>query len=166
MTGLDTMNDHIIEVATIITDSQLNIIEEGPVIAVNVDDSHIEAMDEWNISHHTKSGLVERVRESHFSSTDAENMTLDFIKKHVPENSSPMCGNSICQDRRFLARLMPDLEAYFHYRNLDVSSFKILVSHWAKDKPQYEKNSSHIAIEDVRDSINELKFYRENYFKL
>jgi oligoribonuclease len=166
MTGLDTLNDHIIEVATIITDIQLNILEEGPVIAVNVDDSHLVAMDEWNISHHTESGLVERVRESHNSLLDAEKTTLEFLRKYVPEGVSPMCGNSICQDRRFLARLMPDLEAYFHYRNLDVSSFKILVSNWAKDKPQYEKKSSHIAIEDVRDSINELRFYRENYFKL
>jgi len=166
MTGLNPMVDLIIEVATIITDSQLNILEEGPVIAVHVDDSVLSNMDDWNTEHHTKTGLVERVRKSRHSASDAERMTLEFIRKYVAEGQSPMCGNSICQDRRFLARLMPELEAYFHYRNLDVSSLKILVNRWAPDKAQFLKESSHIAIEDVRDSISELKFYREKYFDI
>ena len=166
MTGLNPMADLIIEIATIITDSQLNILEEGPVIAVHVDDSVLERMDEWNTEHHNKTGLVERVRKSRHSAADAERITLEFIRQYVPEGHSPMCGNSICQDRRFLARLMPELEGYFHYRNLDVTSLKILVNRWAQDKEQFLKESSHIAIEDVRDSISELKFYREKYFNI
>ena len=123
-------------------------------------------MDDWNIEHHTRSGLVDRVRKSRHSLAEAENLTLDFVKRYVPERQSPMCGNSICQDRRFLARLMPELEAYFHYRNLDVSSMKILVNRWAPDKQQFTKESTHRAIDDVRDSISELKFYREQYFNI
>ena len=166
MTGLNPMTDFIIEVATIITDSQLNVLEEGPVIAVHVDDSVLDGMDEWNIEHHTKTGLIERVRKSRHGTADAERMTLEFVRRYVPEGHSPMCGNSICQDRRFLARLMPEFEAYFHYRNLDVSSLKILVNRWGQDKEQFIKESSHKASEDVQDSINELKFYRERYFNL
>ena len=133
---------------------------------MHVDDSVLERMDEWNTEHHNKTGLVERVRKSRHSAADAERITLEFIRQYVPEGHSPMCGNSICQDRRFLARLMPELEGYFHYRNLDVTSLKILVNRWAQDKEQFLKESSHIAIEDVRDSISELKFYREKYFNI
>lgn len=166
MTGLDPMSDSILEIATIITDNKLNILEEGPVIAIHVEEKVLAAMDEWNTEHHTKSGLTERVRISRHSVADAERMTLDFVRKYVPEGRSPMCGNSICQDRRFMARLMPELEAYFHYRNLDVSSLKILVNRWAPDKEQFTKESSHRALDDVRDSIEELKFYRERYLDI
>jgi len=166
MTGLDSMNDYIIEVATIITDAQLNILEEGPVVAVHTEDSVLEALDEWNKSTHTKSGLINRVKESDYRAVDAERITLDFIQQYVPAGASPMCGNSICQDRRFLARLMPELENYFHYRNLDVSSIKILVNRWGADKEQFIKESSHVALDDVRDSISELKFYREKFFTI
>ena len=166
MTGLNPMVDYIIEIATIITDGQLNVLEAGPVVAVHVDDSVLSGMDEWNIEHHGKSGLIDRVRKSRHSAADAERITLEFVRRYVPEGQSPMCGNSICQDRRFLARLMPELEAYFHYRNLDVSSLKILVNRWGQDKEQFLKESSHKASEDVQDSINELKFYREKYFNI
>lgn len=166
MTGLNSSNDSILEIATIITDGQLNIIGEGPVVAIHTEDSLLESMDDWNTEHHTKSGLIERVRKSKHNMDDAERLTLDFVQKHVPAGVSPMCGNSICQDRRFMARLMPELEAYFHYRNLDVSSIKILVNRWAPDKEQFSKESKHIALDDVRDSIQELKFYRERYLNI
>ena len=166
MTGLDPMQNLIIEIATIITDAQLQVLAEGPVIAIRVSETILEGMDDWNTEHHTRSGLIERVRKSRHSNAEAERLTLEFVKKYVPERQSPMCGNSICQDRRFLARLMPELEGYFHYRNLDVSSLKILVNRWAPDKPQYTKESVHRALEDARDSISELKFYRDNYLKL
>ena len=164
MTGLDTDNDYIIEVATIITDTQLNILAEGPVIAVYRDEEILLAMDEWNTRQHNQSGLVKRVMESPYSAADAESLTLEFIKKFVPEGVSPMCGNSICQDRRFLHRLMPRLEQYFYYRNLDVSSIKEVVGRWYPENSTFEKNSAHLAMEDIRDSINELKFYREHFF--
>ncbi|MGH8247301.1 MAG: oligoribonuclease [Gammaproteobacteria bacterium] len=166
MTGLNPMLDYIIEIATVITDSQLNLIEEGPVIAVHIDDAVLARMDAWNTSHHTASGLVERVRKSSHDIAAAERLTLEFLQKHLPPHVSPMCGNSICQDRRFLARLMPTLEAYFHYRNLDVSSIKILVNRWGTGKEQFTKESSHRALEDVRDSIAELRFYRERYINI
>lgn len=164
MTGLDTDSDYIIEIATAITDSQLNILAEGPVVAIHQTDSVLQAMDEWNTRQHTKSGLTERVRNSRHSIADAENMTLEFVAKFVAPGVSPMCGNSICQDRRFMHRLMPRLEQYFHYRNLDVSTVKELVKRWYPDKPQFEKDSTHLAMDDIRDSISELRFYRENYF--
>ena len=164
MTGLDTDNDYIIEVATIITDTQLNILAEGPVIAVYRDEEVLLAMDEWNTRQHNQSGLVKRVLESPYSAADAESLTLEFIKKFVPEGISPMCGNSICQDRRFLHRLMPRLEQYFYYRSLDVSSIKEVVGRWYPENTTFEKNSAHLAMEDIRDSINELKFYREHFF--
>ncbi len=163
MTGLDTDNDYIIEIATIITDNQLNILEEGPVIAIHQDDTILQTMDEWNTKQHAKSGLIDRVRNSRYTTADAERMTLAFVEKFVPAKISPMCGNSICQDRRFLHRLMPQLEQYFHYRNLDVSTIKELVKRWYPGKEQYEKESTHIALEDVRNSINELRFYQEKY---
>lgn len=163
MTGLDTDNDYIIEIATIITDNRLNILEEGPVVAIHQDDTVLQSMDDWNTKQHAKSGLIDRVRNSRYTTADAERMTLTFVEKFVPPKISPMCGNSICQDRRFLHRLMSKLEQYFHYRNLDVSTVKELVKRWYPDKKQFEKESSHIAIEDVRDSISELRFYREKY---
>jgi len=164
MTGLDTDNDYIIEVATIVTDSELNILAEGPVIAVHQVEEILDAMDKWNTHQHNQSGLVKRVLESPHSATDAENMTLEFLGKFVPEKVSPMCGNSICQDRRFLHRLMPQMEQYFHYRNLDVSSVKEMVGRWYPGKPMFEKDSTHLAMQDIRDSIDELKFYREHFF--
>ena len=164
MTGLDTDNDYIIEIATAITDNQLNILEEGPVCAIHQDDSVLQAMDEWNTKQHAKSGLVERVLNSKYTTADAERLTLEFVKKFVPEKASPMCGSSICQDRRFLHRLMPQLEQYFHYRNFDVSSIKEISKRWYPDKRQFSKDSSHLALNDIHDSINELKFYREEIF--
>ena len=164
MTGLDTDNDYIIEVATIVTDNELNILAEGPVIAIHQAEESLLAMDEWNTSHHNQSGLVKRVLESTYSAADAENMTLEFLKKFVAAGVSPMCGNSICQDRRFLHRLMPQLEQYFHYRNLDVSSVKEMVTRWYPDKLKFDKRSEHLAMQDIRDSIDELKFYREHFF--
>ncbi len=164
MTGLDTDNDYIIEVATIVTDSELNVLAEGPVIVVHQEEEVLDAMDEWNTRQHNQSGLVKRVLESPYSATDAESKTLEFLKKFVPEKVSPMCGNNICQDRRFLHRLMPQMEQYFHYRNLDVSSVKEMATRWYPEKPMFEKSSEHLAMQDIRDSIGELKFYREHFF--
>lgn len=164
MTGLDPDNDRIIEVATIVTDAQLIIIAEGPVLAVHQDDELLNSMDEWNTKTHNKTGLVERVRASKLSEADAEKQTIEFLSKFIAKNVSPMCGNSICQDRRFLARSMTELEAYFHYRNLDVSSIKEIVKRW---KPNilsgFSKKNTHKALDDIRESIEELKYYRE-YF--
>ena len=164
MTGLDTQRDYIIEIATIITDSQLHMLAEGPVIAIHQADAVLQAMDQWNTEHHGNSGLSERVRNSRFNTADAEHMTLEFVSRYVPPGASPMCGNSICQDRRFLYRLMPTLEQYFHYRNLDVSAVKELVQRWYPSPAQFEKESAHLALSDIRDSINELRHYREKYF--
>jgi len=165
MTGLNTDTDVIIEAATIITDSELNIIAEGPVLAVHQSDAALAGMDEWNQRTHAATGLIERVRQSPYSAADVERLTLEFLQQHVPKNKSPMCGNSICQDRRFLARSMPQLEAWFHYRNLDVSSIKELVKRW---KPGIcsglIKKNTHKAIDDIRESIDELKYYREHFF--
>lgn len=166
MTGLDPASDYIIEIATIITDSQLNVIDEGPVIAIHTDDAVLVRMDDWNTKQHTKSGLVERVRNSRFRTADAEQLTLEFVSRFVPPQASPMCGNGICQDRRFMARLMPKLEAYFHYRNLDVSTVKMLVARWAPDREPFSKESAHLALDDVRESIRELRYYRERYFNV
>lgn len=164
MTGLDTNNDYIIEIATIVTDSDLNILDEGPVLAIHQPDEVLERMDDWNTRQHGQSGLTKRVQESSCDEPQAERQTLEFLQQYVPQGKSPMCGNSICQDRRFMHRLMPELEAYFHYRNLDVSSVKEIVKRWAADKPAYEKQSTHLALDDIRDSIEELKFYREHFF--
>ena len=163
MTGLDPQRDTIIEIATIVTDSQLRELEEGPVIAIHTSDAVLEEMDDWNKTQHGGSGLLERVRRSRTSLREAERQTLEFLRRWVPERSSPMCGNSICQDRRFLARLMPELEAWFHYRNLDVSTLKELARRWY---PQvaggFRKGGTHLALDDVRDSIRELRYYREH----
>ncbi|MAK67957.1 MAG: oligoribonuclease [Methylophaga sp.] len=167
MTGLDTNNDYIIEIATIVTDGELNILAEGPILAIHQPDSILAGMDEWNTRQHGGSGLTERVRNSVVTVEQAEQETLEFLKKYVPAGTSPMCGNSICQDRRFMARLMPDLEAYFHYRNLDVSSFKEIARRWApKVEKAFKKKSSHLAMDDIKDSIRELQHYREHMIKV
>ena len=166
MTGLDTQTDYIIEIATVVTDAQLNLLAEGPVIAINQSDEILGGMDEWNTRQHTSSGLVERVRKSPFSELDAERQTIAFLEPYIAAGKSPMCGNSICQDRRFLARCMPDLEEYFHYRNLDVSTIKELAARWYPAVGSgFKKESSHLALDDIRDSIEELKYYRQHLFK-
>jgi len=163
MTGLDPNSDVIIEIATIVTDKNLNVVDEGPSIVIHQPDHIMDNMDEWCTNQHGKSGLTDRVRNSAISEETAENLTLAFLRQYVPEKKSPMCGNSICQDRRFLARYMPTLEDFFHYRNLDVSTIKELVGRWAPDKKMvYTKESSHLAMDDIRDSIDELRHYREN----
>jgi len=167
MTGLDTVNDHIIEIATIITDKSLNILAEGPVLAIHQTDHILAQMDDWNTRQHGGSGLTERVRTSQISTTAAEQQTLAFIREYVPENTSPMCGNSICQDRRFMARLMPELEAYFHYRNLDVSTLKELTQRWQPDILElFKKSNTHLALDDIRESIAEMQFYRQYVLKI
>ena len=166
MTGLDTTSDCIIEIATIVTDSQLNILAEGPVLAIHQSDEVMNGMDEWNTRQHGQSGLTERVRTSTLGEQDAELETIAFLERYVPANASPMCGNSLCQDRRFLARCMPELERYFHYRNLDVSSIKELVKRWSPNIASgFKKGSTHLALDDTRDSIRELVYYREYFFK-
>ena len=167
MTGLDTQNDLIIEIATIVTDANLNTLAEGPVMAIHQSDEVLSKMDEWNTRQHGGSGLTERVKQSTVNEAEAEKKTIDFLREYVPAGSSPMCGNSICQDRRFLARCMPELEAYFHYRNLDVSSLKELARRWSPAVYKgYDKQGSHLALDDIRDSIRELIYYREHFIKL
>lgn len=166
MTGLDSDNDVIIEIATVVTDSQLNTLGEGPVLAIKQPDAVLEGMDEWNTRQHGQSGLTQRVKDSVIDLAEAERQTLAFLREWVPEGRSPMCGNSICQDRRFLYRGMPELERYFHYRNLDVSTLKELAARWAPEvKNSFKKESSHLALDDVYDSIAELKHYREHFIK-
>jgi len=161
MTGLDTNNDQIIEIATIVTDENLNELGEGPALAIGQPPAVMDAMDEWNTRQHGASGLTERVLASEVTLAEAERLTIEFLAEHVAPGESPMCGNSICQDRRFLARQMPGLEAYFHYRNLDVSTLKILAQRWAPDVAAgFAKESSHRALDDIRDSIAELAHYR------
>ena len=165
MTGLDTVNDEIIEIATIVTDKELNILAEGPMIAIHVAQSRLDEMDEWNQNQHGKSGLIQRVLDSQYTLSKAEKETITFLEQYVPAGKSPMCGNSICQDRRFLARQMPALEEFFHYRNLDVSTLKELVKRWYSGTDiAFEKESEHLALADIRDSIDELKYYREKLF--
>jgi oligoribonuclease len=162
MTGLDTVNDQIIEIATVITDKELNILAEGPMLVIHQSDATLDKMDEWNQNQHGNSGLIKRVKDSHYNEAQAEQETIDFLQEFVPAGASPMCGNSICQDRRFLARCMPELERYFHYRNLDVSSLKELASRWKPEiLDQFEKKGSHLALDDILESIEELKFYRK-----
>lgn len=164
MTGLDTMNDSIIEIATIVTDEALNEIAEGPVLAIHHPAEIMEGMDEWNTKQHAGSGLTERVLNSEITMAEAEAATIAFLETHVAPGASPMSGNSICQDRRFLARQMPSLEAYFHYRNLDVSALKILAQRWAPAVAAgFRKESSHRALDDIRDSIEELRYYRDHF---
>lgn len=163
MTGLDTQHDQIIEIATVVTDSNLAILAQGPVIAIHQPDEIMNSMDAWNTSHHGDSGLTRRVNQSTTTAADAERETLEFLGQYVTPGKSPMCGNSICQDRRFMARLMPELEAFFHYRNLDVSTLKELARMW---KPElvggFVKKGAHLALDDILESIEELKYYREH----
>ena len=167
MTGLDTLNDVIIEIATIVTDKNLNIIAEGPVFAINQKKQILDSMDEWNTRQHNRSGLVDRVLQSNTSSEDAELSTIKFLEKFIDPGTSPMCGNSICQDRRFLSREMPNLENFFHYRNLDVSSIKELASRWRPELlNRLKKKSTHLAMDDIKDSIIELKYYRDLFFNI
>lgn len=167
MTGLDPGSDRIIEVATVVTDSALNIVAEGPVIAIHQPAEVLAGMDEWNQTHHGQSGLIDRVKDSDVDEARAERSTLAFLETYVPRGVSPICGNSICQDRRFLARYMPELEGYFHYRNLDVSSLKELARRWAPEVADgVIKQGRHLALEDVYDSINELRHYRTHFLRL
>ena len=166
MTGLDPDTDLIIEIATVITDKDLNILAQGPVIAVHQSDEALAAMDDWNQKHHGQSGLIERVKASLINDVEAERLTIDFLKDWVPANTSPICGNSIGQDRRFLYRYMPTLEAYFHYRNIDVSTLKELAARWAPAvKDGFNKESTHQALDDILESIEELQYYREHFIK-
>jgi oligoribonuclease len=163
MTGLSPEADVVIEIATVVTDAQLVTVAEGPVIAVHHPETVLERMDEWNRRQHGGSGLVARIRESHIDTAGAERQTLDFLARHVAAGASPMCGNSICQDRRFLARHMPALEEFFHYRNLDVSTLKELARRWAPQLTTgFSKEGAHLALADVYDSIRELQYYREH----
>ena len=167
MTGLVPETHRIIEIATIVTDSNLEVLAEGPVIAVHQTDAELSAMDDWNTRQHGHSGLTQRVRDSRVSDAQAEQHTLEFLSHWVPPNKSPMCGNSICQDRRFLARWMPQLERHFHYRNLDVSTVKELCSRWAPDVAKgHVKESTHLALADIRDSIAELRYYRQHFLRV
>jgi oligoribonuclease len=164
MTGLSPINDRIIEIATLVTDPELNIIAEGPNLAIKQNNEVLEAMDEWNQRHHGATGLIEKVRNSLISESEAETRTIEFLERYSEKKASPMCGNSICQDRRFLANYMPTLEAFFHYRNLDVSSLKELARRWKPDILQgIEKLSRHAALDDVRDSVDELAYYRKTF---
>ena len=167
MTGLDPDNDRIIEIATIVTDKYLNILDQGPVFAIHQTDEVLAAMDEWNQTHHGGSGLIDRVKSSTITTEEAEKQTLAFLQQWLPAGKSPMCGNSICQDRRFLYRYMPELEKFFHYRNLDVSTLKELARRWAPEvKSSFKKTAQHLALEDIIESIDELKHYREHFIKL
>lgn len=166
MTGLNPEHDHIIEIATIVTDSQLNIIAEGPVFAIHQSDALLNSMDEWNTKQHHGSGLVKRVKESTINEKQAEEAVLAFLRHHTVDGKSPMCGNSIWQDRRFLTRYMPELEKYFHYRMIDVSTLKELAKRWApKIYDGFKKESQHLALDDIRDSIEELRYYRETFLR-
>ncbi|HRJ51500.1 MAG TPA: oligoribonuclease [Candidatus Thiothrix moscowensis] len=167
MTGLDSFNDVIIEIATLVTDKHLNVLAEGPVIAIHQNEAILAKMDDWNQKQHGGSGLVTRIKASAWNERQAELATLEFLRQHVPAGISPMCGNSICQDRRFLARHMPELEKFFHYRNLDVSTLKELANRWVPGlTDKFKKESKHLAMDDIRDSIDELKFYREHFIRL
>ncbi|AKH90218.1 oligoribonuclease [Edwardsiella tarda] len=167
MTGLDPERDRIIEIATLVTDAELNVLAEGPVIAVHQDDAQLALMDEWNVRTHTASGLVQRVKESRYDTAAAEQATLEFLRQWVPAGVSPICGNSVGQDRRFLFRYMPELERYFHYRYLDVSTLKELARRW---KPEilagFHKQNTHQALDDIRESVAELAYYRSNFIRL
>lgn len=167
MTGLDPVNDKIIEIAVIVTDPNLEILSEAPVFVIKQDDSLLQNMDAWNTNTHSKSGLIEKVKHSTTSEKDAEDQLINFLKPYIDKNKSPMCGNTICQDRRFMANYMPKLEAYFHYRNLDVSVFKELAKRWRPELiGKFKKSAKHEALADIKESIEELKFYREHFLKI
>jgi oligoribonuclease len=167
MTGLEPDDDVVIEIATIVTDTELRTLAEGPVIALKQSDERLAGMDEWNTTHHTQSGLVARVRDSQDSEQSATSATIEFLEQWVPRGASPMCGNTICQDRRFMARHMPQLETYFHYRNLDVSTLKILMQRWRPELERgFKKTATHLALDDIRESIAEMRYYREHFLQL
>ncbi len=166
MTGLSPDTDRIIELAVVVTDADLNTVAEGPVLVVHQPDAVMDAMDNWNKGTHGKSGLIDRVKASRLREADAEAQMLAFVKQHVPARTSPMCGNSICQDRRFMARHMPQLEAFFHYRNLDVSTLKELAKRWRPGLVEgFKKSSRHEALADIYESIDEMKYYREHFIR-
>lgn len=166
MTGLSPERDRIIEIATLVTDSELNTLAEGPVFAVHQSDEILAGMDEWNTRQHGGSGLAQRVRDSRVEALEAETRTIEFLSRWVPAGKSPICGNSICQDRRFLARWMPRLERHFHYRNLDVSTLKELCQRWSPTIAKgFTKESTHLALDDIRDSVAELRYYREHFIR-
>ena len=167
MTGLDTQRDYIIEIASIVTDKNLNIIDEGPNLVINQPDEVLNSMDQWNTTHHNNSGLSQKVRQSSITESIAERQTIEFLSKYVPKGVAPLCGNTICQDRRFLARCMPKLESFCHYRSIDVTSIRELGKRWYfEDIDNFQKNSNHRALDDIRDSIEELRYYRKTIFKL
>jgi oligoribonuclease len=166
MSGLQPEHDQIIEIATIVTDAHLTEQVDGPAIAIHHDDEVIDAMDAWNTRHHGQSGLIDRIRKSQYTAAQAEQESLEFLRRYVPPGVSPMCGNSICQDRRFLYKYMPELAEYFHYRNLDVSTLKELAQRWAPALATFQKRSVHVAHEDIRDSIDELKHYRSCFLNV
>ena len=167
MTGLDPDEDVVIEIATIVTDSDLNTLAEGPVIAIHTSDERLNAMDEWNTTHHNSSGLVARVTASDYDGHRAATETMAFLEQWVPAGVSPMCGNTICQDRRFMARHLPDLEAFFHYRNLDVSTLKILMQLWRPElEAGFTKTATQLALDDIRESIDEMRYYREHFLRM
>lgn len=167
MTGLEPEADVVIEIASIVTDKDLNILAEGPVIAIHQSDEVLENMNEWCVVQHGKSGLTQRVRESSIDEEEASQLTLDFLRQWVPEGKSPMCGNSICQDRRFMAKHMPSLDSYFHYRHIDVSTLKELARRWKPQiLPGFKKQGSHLAMDDIRESIAECQYYREHFINL
>lgn len=166
MTGLYPESDCIIEIATIVTNEQIDDTVEGPTIAIHQSDATLAAMDNWNTTHHGNSGLTQRVRDSRVEVAEAERETLEFLSQWIGSGISPMCGNSICQDRRFLYKYMPTLAEFFHYRNLDVSTLKELSKRWVPNQPKYRKRAAHLAMEDIRESIAELRHYREHLLKL
>ena len=165
MTGLNPDTDVVIEIASIVTTKDLEVLAEGPVIAIHQSDATLAKMDEWNTRTHGESGLVDRVRASSVDEAAATELTLAFFNEWVQPNTSPMCGNSIGQDRRFMARHMPELEAFFHYRNLDVTTLKLLAGYWLADFPAYPKQNAHEALADIRESIEELRYYREHFIR-
>jgi len=167
MSGLNPDTDSVLEVALVVTDKDLNLVEEGPVLVLHQPDAVLDAMDNWNKGTHGKSGLIDKVKASTLTAADVQLQLIEFMKLHVPARTSPMCGNSICQDRRFMARHLPDLEAYFHYRNLDVSTLKELARRWRPElKDGFKKANSHTALADIQESIEELKYYREHFIKM
>lgn len=166
MTGLDPDKNTIIEIATLITNPDLQVIAEGPVLAIHQSEEILTTMDEWNTHQHNQSGLIERVRNSQVTLAIAEEFTLNFLRQQVPPHTSPMCGNTVSQDRRFLYRYMPNLESYFHYRHIDVSTLKELAKRWWPNLPEFQKESKHLAKSDIYDSLEELRYYRQHFFQL
>jgi len=167
MTGLDPKQDKVIEIATIVTDKNLNILAEGPMIAIHQSDETLNKMDEWNTRHHGKSGLTQRVKDSQYNEQQAVDETLEFLTQYLPASTSPMCGNTICQDRRFMVEHMQDLEEFFHYRHIDVSTLKELAARWRPELPKgFVKKGCHLAMDDIRESIAELAYYREHFINL